>query len=305
MFKIVTHNGIFHCDDVLGHVVLDVVFCDQYQLIRTRNKLEIKDAYIAFDVGGEYDPVKGRFDHHFNDDRLIRKSGVKYSSAGLIWKHFGKQFLKIQYPNSNREEILKIWNSVDERIFEWVDRIDNGQLDDDKLPKNCVTINHMVNSFTPNWNSKKSFDEEFEKCSKWLSVWFFNEVDKFAGQIKAELLVMDDFNNRPYDRIMVMNEFKPWQKAITENQIADNLDFVVYYDKYNDDYKIQCVPPKEGSFNMKKPLPKEWAGVTNHELTKMVGVEMVFCHPGRFIGGFKHIEDLPTIIKYIYEGGQK
>lgn len=292
MQKLVTHNGAFHCDEVLAFVILKKIYPD-YNLIRARDPKEIQKGGIIFDVGGQYSLSKDIYDHHFNN-APTRPTGEKYSSAGLIWKHFGMDYL-----NQITTPTEKLWEQIDDRIFRWVDIVDNGEIK--QLPKNCITINHMVNSFIPNWNSDESFDGAFHKVANWLQIWFEKELDKFIGQIKAEQKVLDDYHNREYANFLIMEEFRPWQKALFDNEIADEIDYVIYYDKNNDDYKIQCVPPYEGSFEKKKPLPKKWAGLRGQELSDLVGVEMVFCHPGQFIGGFKYKKDIPYIIQKLNE----
>ncbi|WP_419467549.1 MYG1 family protein [Allochromatium tepidum] len=39
---------------------------------------------MAVDVGGEYVPERGRFDHHQRSFCEVRPNGVKYSSFGLM-----------------------------------------------------------------------------------------------------------------------------------------------------------------------------------------------------------------------------
>lgn len=46
------------------------------------------------DVGGVYDPKTNRFDHHqrsFTDTFDEKHKTTRLSSAGLIYKHFGKR----------------------------------------------------------------------------------------------------------------------------------------------------------------------------------------------------------------------
>jgi len=60
---VVTHDGNFHADDVFSIAVLKTIF-PTLTLIRTRDKHVISQADIVIDVGNEYDPETGRFDHH-------------------------------------------------------------------------------------------------------------------------------------------------------------------------------------------------------------------------------------------------
>ena len=43
---------------------------------------------IVYDIGG------GEFDHHQKNRNGQRENGIYYSSIGLLWKKFGKEYLK-------------------------------------------------------------------------------------------------------------------------------------------------------------------------------------------------------------------
>ena len=52
---------------------------------------------LVCDVGGIYDPARNKFDHHqssFEESWTnTEKDITKLSSAGLIFKHFGKEII--------------------------------------------------------------------------------------------------------------------------------------------------------------------------------------------------------------------
>ncbi len=49
---------------------------------------------IVYDVGGAYDPDARIFDHH-QRGAPTRADGAPYSSFGLIWKSFGRDYLAL------------------------------------------------------------------------------------------------------------------------------------------------------------------------------------------------------------------
>ena len=60
-----THNGTFHCDEVLACYMLKLL--PDYKdaaIVRTRDPALLKECDIVVDVGGEYDPATHRYDHH-------------------------------------------------------------------------------------------------------------------------------------------------------------------------------------------------------------------------------------------------
>ena len=63
--KLGTHSGPFHCDEILALAMLRKL--PEYQnaeLIRSRDPSLLGNCDIVFDVGGEFDPVRHRYDHH-------------------------------------------------------------------------------------------------------------------------------------------------------------------------------------------------------------------------------------------------
>ncbi len=85
---VATHNGNFHADDVFSVAALRSVL-PSFKLIRTRNLDLIAKADIVIDVGGEYDPDTGRFDHHQRGGAGQRENAIPYSSFGLVWQKYG------------------------------------------------------------------------------------------------------------------------------------------------------------------------------------------------------------------------
>ena len=63
--KIGTHNGAFHCDEVLACSMLKLLpkFKDAV-IIRSRDPKVLETCDIVADVGGIFDPITNRYDHH-------------------------------------------------------------------------------------------------------------------------------------------------------------------------------------------------------------------------------------------------
>jgi uncharacterized UPF0160 family protein len=87
----------------------------------------------------------------------------------------------------------------------------------------------------------------------------------------------------PTDKeILTLDEGMPWQRTVLEH--SEYILYVVF--PSGGTWRVQAVPEKLGSFNVRQPLPQEWAGLPEEELKKITGVDdAVFCHPGRFICG--------------------
>ncbi|CAG2120178.1 unnamed protein product, partial [Medioppia subpectinata] len=66
--RVGTHDGIFHCDEILACFLLKQL--SQYsnaQIIRTRDESVLKELDVVVDVGGVYDANRHRYDHHQRD----------------------------------------------------------------------------------------------------------------------------------------------------------------------------------------------------------------------------------------------
>lgn len=63
--KIGTHDGTFHCDEVLGCYMLKQLpdFKDA-EIVRSRKEDVLEECDIVIDVGGVFDSENRRFDHH-------------------------------------------------------------------------------------------------------------------------------------------------------------------------------------------------------------------------------------------------
>ena len=84
----ITHSGRFHVDDVISTIFLSKII-DSVILARvlTISNKDVKDK-IVYDIG------LGEFDHHQKNRNGQRDNGIFYSSIGLLWKKFGKEYLK-------------------------------------------------------------------------------------------------------------------------------------------------------------------------------------------------------------------
>lgn len=63
--RIGTHDGKFHCDEVLACYMLRSLpeYCDA-EIKRSRDPAVLDECDIVVDVGGVYDPSVHRYDHH-------------------------------------------------------------------------------------------------------------------------------------------------------------------------------------------------------------------------------------------------
>merc|ERR1711871_187097 len=83
-------------------------------IIRTRDSEVLKELDIVVDVGAEYDDARRRYDHHqrsFTETFSETYSHVKLSSAGLVYRHFGKEILR-KLTGGDDESIETVYQRV-------------------------------------------------------------------------------------------------------------------------------------------------------------------------------------------------
>lgn len=278
--KFITHGGTFHADEVLATVILEKVFRD-IKISRTFTVPEnLKEDVMVFDIGG------GKFDHHQKGGNGARENGVPYASCGLIWKEYGHELVK-NTPNPDL-----VWHIVDRDLIQGIDATDNGQMPGIDYPAQAWTINKLVSSFNPTWDSNEDSDSAFEMAVSFAEIIFNKVLANAIANAKAQTIV-EEAIEKSKNHIMVLDEFLPWQEFIfsSVNPKAEELWFVVFPSNRGG-YNWQCVPDAFGSFGQRKSVPTEWRGAKPEELKKMTGVATAtFCHPTGFLGATDTLED--------------
>ena len=112
----ITHSGTMHADEVFATAFLENLLKD-IKVFRTANVDFdlVRSNTLVYDVG------RREFDHH-QLDALKRDNGITYCSFGLLWKAFGKKYLK-QEGFSN---VDSLWEYIDKDFVEGIDADDNG-----------------------------------------------------------------------------------------------------------------------------------------------------------------------------------
>ena len=149
--KIGTHNGAFHCDEVLACSMLKLL--PEYKdatIIRTRNPELLNTCDIVVDVGGVFDPSTHRYDHHqktFIDSMASLKKGkwvTKLSSAGLVYAHFGEKIISQVVGTKDEALVKRIYDKVYEKFMEEIDAVDNGIATHDGTPRYHGNLNLLT-----------------------------------------------------------------------------------------------------------------------------------------------------------------
>lgn len=289
----ITHGGTFHADEVLSTVILKKVF-KNLNLCRV---LELPDNIpknvIVYDIGG------GKFDHHQGNSNRVRKNGVPYSSAGLIWREFGHRIIKKMVPNDNEyDHIDHIFRIVDRELIQGVDAIDNGELPKYDYEAQPFGFSRMISISNPIWYMDEDLESCFIKAVEIAEIVFDRVLKNAISITKAQPYVNEAIKNSK-DNILVMEHRLPWQGALfsSENPKAKEILFVVYPSERGG-YNWQCVPTSLGAFDQRKSVPTAWVGLKGKKFQKITGVSTAkFCHKNAFLGGAETKEDAIKLAK--------
>ncbi|TRX56615.1 MYG1 family protein [Thalassomonas sp. M1454] len=272
---IATHNGNFHADDVFSIAALKHIF-PSVTLVRTRDLDVISKADIVVDVGGEYDCDTDRFDHHQRGGAGARENGIPYSSFGLIWKKYG-----LQICDGNQE----VADSVDANLVSTIDAVDCGYV---QGVAQGISLSQTISMFNPTWQESSHFDTCFDEAVEFAARILSRFIASADGGISAKDIVAKAIDNAEDPRVIVLEKYTPWKTTV--HKLSEEALFVLYPSP-SGQWRIQTVPVELGSFEDRKPLPKQWAGLSDKALQEVTGIDdAMFCHNGLFIAGAESFE---------------
>ena len=250
--RVVTHNGIWHADEVLAIALLSLVV-GEVDVIRTRdvdvieNYKSLYSVYVL-DVGGEYNPRYLNFDHHMRDFDLKNSYGNKMSTFGLMVKYLEQHFSEGVY-----NQLLEFANRVDCQ--------DNGISASPELY----------------WISDMNALNDFESMVKMAADWLRAKFIKWNQY---------DIDTQAVERVEVRGKFVVSDVRIPiDERLNKNPDVLLAVYPAHSGYNIQSLNVGLAKdFSVRCPAPEEWRGLTGDELSAKVGIPgMVFCHAGGFL----------------------
>ncbi|KXN89997.1 UPF0160 protein C27H6.8 [Leucoagaricus sp. SymC.cos] len=319
-----THNGTFHCDEALAVFLLrQTATYATADLKRTRDPAILDTCDIVVDVGAVYDEAKQRFDHHQRGfgDVFGHGFNTKLSSAGLIYKHFGKEIIANRLQVTvDAPQVALLWLKLYKEFIEAIDGIDNGvsqyPKDIQPLYRSRTDLSSRVAHLNPAWNQSvdaQAVDARFLEASKLTGTEFLGRLDYYANAwLPARDLLVSAIQASketidPTGRVILLNQFLPWKEHLFELEstgvVAANVaTYVVYPDETAGNWRVQAVPVTPESFESRKALPEEWRGLRDDELSRASDIEgQIFIHASGFIGGNKTKEGALKLAKISLE----
>lgn len=308
---IVTHDGQFHPDEVFAVAIVNKIF--GYNIVRTRNPEIIRQGTVVIDIGKIYDPKQLRYDHHqtnFNE-YYDKRSFTKMSSAGLIFKHYGKEIVGKMINDDNN--LLKIHDlnpflsTLYHEIFEEVDAVDNGIF---PVYQSKFVVHTSIPQIVSKMNSFNVYDDE-------------EQMKQFAKAIELVMNLLQILIKNFYIHEIAYDEdYKLIEKAMGARIIkGDNKDDKNRYLNYIVVSNMcvnwkKCVKDYEKKHSDEKPnilyvigfVGKEWRvhtvkerqliadeAIIRKKITHLS--DLIFVHKGRFIAGAKTLETAIEIVR--------
>ena len=279
---LVTHSGGFHADELLSSVILTRLYPDA-TLLRSRDADWITPGAgrIIYDVGREDDADALIFDHHQRPNPL-REDGQPFSSFGLIWQHYGRDYLRsFDVPEADVEDIHR---SFDQGFVLPVDLIDNGALEPSVAgPLAGMTLPVLLETLKPVFDERgeDADDRAFMAALPVARAFVEAAIKGKAAKRRAEAMVMQAIEAAGSGRVLELPRGMPFRSAV-EKVGADQLLFVVH--PRGEDWALTTIRKSGDSFEARADLPEAWAGLTDAELEAASGVQGAkFCHNARFI----------------------
>jgi uncharacterized UPF0160 family protein len=279
---IVTHSGGFHADELMSSVILTKLFPNA-KLIRSRDPEWITPNHdrIIYDVGGAYDHTARIYDHH-QRGAPRRDDGRALSSFGLIWQHYGRDYLAAA--GIPEKDIAIIHASFDESYVLLIDLVDNGELSPAVAGQLAgLILPTLLETLKPVFDDRRpdADDCAFQHALTIARSFVEAKIAGLAAKLRAETIVLNAIEAAGASQVLELPIGMPFRSAIVKAE-AEHLLFVVHPRSH--DWGLTGIRKSDDGFELRADLPVAWAGLSNCDLEAACGVQgATFCHNGRFI----------------------
>jgi uncharacterized UPF0160 family protein len=308
--RIVTHNGKIHSDEVSAVALLSSYFSNknvEVSVLRTRNSEKFLEGDYLVDVGGEYDHERNRYDHHqAGFGETWDGFQTPLSSAGLIWRHFGKDIVEMYLSNlSNNFEqydqgfnysettIQELVNTIYEKLIYDIDANDNGI---STIPGQAsLNISEIVSAINGNVTDEISQNTNFNRAVSLVG----NIFDiKFREIINGYFNFQKDLENvstldltREY--LILENNIPTIFKCLEKLDPENIVKFCIFSDSNRGEYTVKARRTKGEKYSPICPILSEEflkSCVTNPE-------HIIFIHRASFIAKTTSLSTAEEIVQ--------
>ena len=259
--KYITHSGTMHTDEVFATAFLDLYKKD-IAVIRVPQieKDKIPKGALIYDIG------RGKYDHH-QEDAELRENGIKYSSFGLLFRDFGKDYLK----KLNIEEIEEVFNTIDKELIEGIDAVDNGVFPEINANFKIKTLDDIIKVCNPSFGSTQDENEQFIKAVELAKIIFQEILYNIQGKVKAKKIILEKLKNTTKD-YLELEEYIPYEETVIKNEEGNHILFALYPSNRGG-WGIKTIKKSSEDKTDRCPFPEAWAGLENEELEEKTGIK--------------------------------
>ena len=284
---LVTHSGYFHADDVCAAAVLQTILPES-GVVRTRDVSLIRayeEQAITFDVGGRCDPAAGYFDHHMSGART-RNDGTIYSSLGLIWQAYGRDYLKAL--EIDDDFIEDMFAAFDADVVLPIDKIDTGTLSPAQIGETAaISLPAVVDAF--NAADPDQSNAQFMKIVNMTMTMLEAKTIQYLSIAKDHQMVAEAVADQGGSPILELPHSADFQPSL-DKLGADHVLYVIQPSS-SGGYGLSCARPHAGTYDNLRDLPSEWGGLTGAALEEATGVKgATFCHTALFFAACDTLE---------------
>ncbi len=266
-----THSGPFHADDVLAMGLVRSFLDPEATVERTRDPARLAEADLVFDVGAIFNAATHRFDHH----QAAYEGPL--SSAGMV----------LAWLADEGHVTAELRAHLDDALVTYVDDVDNGR----RAPVSGLPcFARMVDAFNQPAETEADYLVAFEAAVDMAQrvvegLAAEHAAIQHARAVVAEAMAEADREGR---RVLFFDRYVRWKPAYFGLDGAEHSSaFVLFPASDGASWRVVAIPPQEGSFAQKVPLPEAWAGLTDGALEAVTHIPgSVFCHKNRFIAVF-------------------
>lgn len=205
--------------------------------------------------------------------------------------------------DSDEALLEELHDRIYRKFIEPFDAVDNGvnQYPSDIEPAYVrpYDIFAQIEDLNPSWNEETSinpdarFLDAVELARKAFDSYLGKTLNSWLPArsiVQTGLLKVPVSAEGEHEAMLILESNCPWKEHLfdLEEKLGVNgrILYVLYEDRNEMTWRIQCVPAKLDSFESRKSLPEAWRGLRDGELDAASGiVGGTFVHRSGFIGG--------------------
>ena len=255
------------------------------QIVRFSDLDSVKNCDVQVDIGGTYNPHKGKFDHTMPGFRFRPFQGKHLaSSLGLVYVHYGVEAITNLTGLSDFKELQILHERVYFDLLQAIDCIDN-QVERSSHGENYQDYSTWwmtVERFNPPWHlpaDKQRENERFFEAMEHIGGRFSTAFNYYVSRwLPWRFIVEKAYYTRktfhPSGLFICLTESCGWKTHLSDLQNWNRHENVLYCIHPNlGKWIVQFTHDERQTRNEKMLFPVAWRGLKDEELEKKTQVK--------------------------------